>query len=87
MTVDDVVRELERLLFRGRYRDALDRVQRLPGTLGHDTLASPTSVRVVILEAAQNVPGIALDPRLLAIRDWRGRPGSRIRSGLARPAI
>ena len=64
MSVDDVVRELERLLFRGRYRDALDRVQRYQERW-HEYPRFTDIRSVVILEAAQNVPGTALDPRLL----------------------
>jgi hypothetical protein len=64
MSVDDVVRELERLLFRGRYRDALDRVQRYQERW-HEYPRFTDIRSVVILEAAQNVPGIVLDPQLL----------------------
>lgn len=64
MSVDDVVRELERLLFRGRYRDALDRVQRYQERW-HEYPRFTDIRSVVILEAAQNLPGTALDPRLL----------------------
>jgi hypothetical protein len=62
--VDDVWRELERLLFRGRYREALERVQRYEGRWG----GYPSFVdmrAVVILEAVKNVPGIGLDPGIL----------------------
>lgn len=63
-SVDDVVRELERLLFRGRYRDALDRLPRYAERWrDHPRFIDMRSV--VILEAVQNVPGIALDPGLL----------------------
>ena len=51
-------------MFRGRYRDALERVARYQEQWG----GYPRFVdmrAVVILEAAQNVPGIALDPRVL----------------------
>lgn len=64
-SVDDVLRELERLLFRGRYRDALDRAA---GYQEHWGLY-PKFIdmrAVVILEAVQNVPGIRLDPGMLA---------------------
>ena len=64
MSIDDVLRELERLLFRGRYRDALDRVQRYQERW-HEYPRFTDMRSVVILEAAQNVPGIALDPRLV----------------------
>jgi hypothetical protein len=64
MSIDDVLRELERLLFRGRYRDALDRVQRYQERWReYPHFIDMRSV--VILEAAQNVPGIVLDPRVL----------------------
>lgn len=64
VSVDDVLRELERLLFRGRYRDALDRVQRYQPQWGqYPRFVDMRSV--VILEAAQNAPGIALDPRMV----------------------
>jgi hypothetical protein len=64
MSIDDVLRELERLLFRGRYRDALDRVQRYQERWReYPRFIDMRSV--VILEAAQNVPGIVLDPRVL----------------------
>jgi hypothetical protein len=62
--VDDVWRELERLLFRGRYREALERVQRYEGRWG----GYPSFVdmrAVVILEAVKNVPGIVLNPGVL----------------------
>ena len=58
------MRELERLLFRSRYRDALDRVQRYEERWG----GYPKFVdmrAVVILEAVQNVPGIVLNPGVL----------------------
>lgn len=65
MSVDDVLRELERLLFRGRYRDALDRVQRYQARWAeYPRFIDMRSV--VVLEAAQNVPGIVLDPGLVA---------------------
>lgn len=64
MSIDDVLRELERLLFRGRYRDALDRVQRYQERW-HEYPRFTDMRSVVILEAAQNVPGIVLDPRVL----------------------
>jgi hypothetical protein len=64
VSVDDVLTELERLLFRGRYRDALDRVQRYQPQWGqYPRFVDMRSV--VILEAAQNAPDIALDPRLV----------------------
>jgi hypothetical protein len=64
-SVDDVLRELERLLFRGRYRDALERVQRHEGRWGE--YPSFVDMRsVVILEAVANLPGVALDPGILA---------------------
>jgi hypothetical protein len=63
-SVEDVWRELERLLFRGRYRDALDRVQRYDERWGQ----YPTFVdlrSLVILEAAKNVQDIRFDPQVL----------------------
>jgi hypothetical protein len=63
VSIDDVLRELERLLFRGRYRDAMDRVQRYQERWG-DYPRFVDMRSVVILETAQNVPG-ALDPRIL----------------------
>lgn len=63
-SIDDVMRELERLLFRGRYRDALERVARYQDHWG----GYPKFIdmrAVVILEAAQNVPGIVLNPGVL----------------------
>jgi hypothetical protein len=63
-SVDDVWRELERLLFRGRYREALDRVQQYEQRWGR----YPNFVdmrAVVILEAVENVPGIRLHPGVL----------------------
>jgi hypothetical protein len=63
-SVDDVWRELERLLFRNRYREALERVQRYEERWG--TYPRFVDMRsVVILEAVQNVPGIALSPGIL----------------------
>jgi hypothetical protein len=64
VSIDDVMRELERLLFRGRYRDALERVARYQEHWG----GYPKFVdmrAVVILEAVQNVPGIVLNPGVL----------------------
>jgi hypothetical protein len=63
-SIEDVWRELERLLFRGRYRDALDRVQGYEQRWG----AYPDFVdmrSVVILDAAQNMPGIVFNPGVL----------------------
>jgi hypothetical protein len=63
-TVDEVWRELERLLFRGRYRDALDRLDRYGARWGE----YPNFIDMrseVILEAAQNVPGIAFSDGVL----------------------
>ncbi len=63
-SIDDVWRDLERLLFRGRYREALERVKRDEGRWG----AYPSFIdmrSVVILEAVENVPGIVLDPGIL----------------------
>lgn len=63
-SIDDVWRELERLLFRNRYREALDRAQRYEERWG----AFPRFVDMrswVILEAVQNVPGITLSPGVL----------------------
>jgi hypothetical protein len=63
-SIDDVWHELERLLFRGRYDDALSQVRRYEERWG----AYPRFVdlrSVVILEAVGNVPGIVLDPGLL----------------------
>ncbi|HWG02463.1 MAG TPA: hypothetical protein VG164_11550 [Trebonia sp.] len=57
VTVEDVWRELERLLFRGRYHDALERLQRYGERWGQ----YPNFIDMrseVILEAAQQVPGI-----------------------------
>jgi hypothetical protein len=62
--VDDVWQELERLLFRGRYRDALERVQQYEGRWG----GYPSFIdmrAVVVLEAVKNVPGIVLNPGIL----------------------
>lgn len=64
VTIDDVWRELERLLFRGRYQDALDRVKRYEERWGR----YPNFVDMrseVILGALQNVPGIRIDPEVL----------------------
>ena len=64
-TIDEVWRELERLLFRGRYRDALDRVRRHEDRWGR--YPSFVDVRAwVILEAAQNAPELQINPALLA---------------------
>ncbi|MBO0820084.1 MAG: hypothetical protein J2P26_04460 [Nocardiopsaceae bacterium] len=63
-TIDDVWRELERLLFRGRYHEALDRVRGYEARWGK----YPNFVDMrseVILEAAQNIPDSRLDPRLM----------------------
>lgn len=63
-SVEEVWRELERLLFRGRYRDALDRVQRYDERWGQ----YPAFVDVrslVILEAAKNVPGLSFKAGVL----------------------
>jgi hypothetical protein len=63
-SVEDVWRDLERLLFRGRYRDALERVQRYDERWGQ----YPAFVDVrslVILEAVKNVPGITFKPGIL----------------------
>jgi hypothetical protein len=63
-SIDDVWRELERLLFRGRYREALERVRRDEERWG----AYPSFIdmrSVVILEAVENVPGIVLEPGIL----------------------
>lgn len=63
-SIDDVWRELERLLFRGRYRDALERVQRYEQRWGeYPNFVDMRSV--VILEAVQNVPGIVLNPAIV----------------------
>jgi hypothetical protein len=63
-SIDDIMRELERLLFRGRYREALERVARYQENWGG--FAKFTDMRaVVILEAVQNVPGIVLNPGVL----------------------
>lgn len=64
VTIEDVWRELERLLFRGRYQDALDRVQRYEARWGQ----YPDFVDMrseVILGALQNMPGIRIDPQVL----------------------
>ena len=64
-SIDDVWRELERLLFRGRYRDALDRVQGYEQRWG----AYPAFVdmqSVVILDAAQNMPGAVSNSQVLS---------------------
>lgn len=60
-TVEDVWRELERLLFRSRYTEALDWVQRYEERWGQypDFIDMRSAV---ILEAVQNVPGSSLDP-------------------------
>jgi len=64
VSIDDVMRELERLLFRGRYRDALDRVARYEAHWsGYPKFVDMRAV--VILEAVQNVPGIVLNLGLL----------------------
>lgn len=63
-SIDDVWRELERLLFRGRYTEALDRVRGYEARWGE----YPRFVdlrAVVILELAENVPGIVRDPAML----------------------
>ena len=63
-SVEDVWRELERLLFRGRYREALERLQRYDERWGQ----YPAFVDVrslVILEAAKNLPGITFRPGVL----------------------
>jgi hypothetical protein len=63
-TVEDVSRELERLLFRGRYQDALDRLSHWGERWGQ----YPNFIDMrseVILEAAQNVPGIRLNREVL----------------------
>lgn len=63
-TVEDVWRELERLLFRGRYQDALARLDRYSERWGQ----YPNFIDMrseVILEAAQNVPGIQFSPSVL----------------------
>jgi hypothetical protein len=63
-TIDDVWRELERLLFRGRYHEALERVRGYEARWGK----YPNFVDLraeVILEAAQNIPGASLDPQLV----------------------
>jgi hypothetical protein len=59
-TIDDVWRELERLLFRSRYSDALDRVRQYQARWG-DYPAFIDMRAVVILESAQNAPDITLD--------------------------
>lgn len=59
MSVEDVWRELERLLFRGRYRDALERVRLYDERWGQ----YPAFVdlrSLVILEAVKNVPEVTL---------------------------
>lgn len=64
MTAEDVSQELERLLFRGRYNEALDRVRRYEERWG----GYPAFVdmrAVVILEAVENMPGIRLAPGVL----------------------
>ena len=63
-TIQDVWRELERLIFRGRYQDALSRLDRYGERWG----MHPNFIEVraeVILEAAQNVPGIQLSAGVL----------------------
>jgi hypothetical protein len=63
-SIDDVLRELERLLFRGRYRDALERLQRYGERWGgYPSFVDMRSV--VILDAAQNASGIVLNPGIL----------------------
>lgn len=64
LSAEDVSQELERLLFRGRYREALDRVQRYEERWG----GYPAFVdmrAVVILDAVQNMPGIQLAAGIL----------------------
>jgi len=64
VSVEDVWREIERLLFRGRYRDALERVQLYDERWGQ----YPAFVdlrSLVILEAVKNVPDMALRPGVL----------------------
>ena len=61
LTAEDVSAELERLLFRGRYNDALDRVRRYEERWGRYP-AFVDMRAVVILEAVENVPGIQLPP-------------------------
>lgn len=64
MTADDAWQELERLLFRGRYREAFDRAQAYQAQWGG--YPSFLDMRaVVILEAAKNVPGLVRDPGVL----------------------
>lgn len=63
-SIDDVMRELERLLFRGRYREALDRLARYQGQWSRYP-AFVDMRAVVILETVQNVPGIVLNPGAL----------------------
>jgi hypothetical protein len=63
-SADDVWRELERLLFRNRYTDALERVRRYEERWGE----YPRFIDIralVILEAVANVPGLVLEPRVL----------------------
>lgn len=64
VSIDEVWRELERLLFRGRYGDALERVQRYEDRWGqYPNFVDMRSV--VVLEAARNVPGIVMDRGML----------------------
>lgn len=63
-SVDDVWQELERLLFRGRYVDALSRAREYEGRWSQ----YPRFVDIrseVILEAVQNLPGFVPEPGLL----------------------
>jgi hypothetical protein len=63
-TVDEVWRELERLLFRGRYRDALSRVESYEPRWGQYP-AFIDMRNVVILETAQNDPTTEISTSLI----------------------
>lgn len=63
-TAEDVAQELERILFRGRYVDALERIQRYDLQWA-DYPAYIDMRAFVILEAVQNVPGLQLVPGVL----------------------
>ena len=63
-TVDEVWRELERLLFRGRHREALQRMEMYDAAWG----SYPAFIdmrNVVILEAAQSDPSVVISPQLM----------------------
>ena len=64
MSAEDVSRELERLLFRGRYREALERTGQYEERWGRYP-AFVDMRAVVILSVVQNVPELRLPPGIL----------------------